>query len=115
MLLCKFVISSITYVVELQHVFFIFPAASNNKTPTTYLRSSSHHQPDVVKVSSPKLSEWVKLEHVLDEKNRENEQLKTRLRHNAKGFEALAVTVNHYAKKVGLSNDILTIAAMVYH
>jgi ABC-type phosphate transport system auxiliary subunit len=40
------------------------------------------------------------LEHILDEKNRENERLRARLGHNAKGFEALAVTVNHLAKKL---------------
>ena len=68
-----------------------------------YLRN--HHQPDLVKVSqSPKVvtsnAELARLEHVLDEKNRENDRLRARLGHNAKGFEALAITVNHMAKKV---------------
>ena len=53
---------------------------------------------------SPKVvtsnAELARLEHILDEKNRENERLRARLGHNAKGFEALAVTVNHLAKKV---------------
>ena len=68
-------------------------------------QQSSHHQPDLVKVSSlPKNvsagSELARLESILDEKNRENDQLKARLAHSAKGFAALAITVNHYAKKV---------------
>ena len=66
--------------------------------------SGSHHnrdqQPDLVKVSSPKLSELVRLESVVDAKTQENAQLRARLGHNAKGFEALAITVNQYAKKV---------------
>ena len=45
-------------------------------------------------------AELARLEHVLDEKNRENDRLRARLGHNAKGFEALAITVNHMAKKV---------------
>ena len=70
---------------------------------SNYLRN--HHQPDLVKVSqSPKVvtsnAELARLEHILDEKNRENERLRARLGHNAKGFEALAVTVNHLSKKV---------------
>ena len=63
-----------------------------------YLRH--HHQPDLVKVSSPKSSEFTRLENILDEKNRENDQLRNRLKHNAKGFEALALTVEHLTKKV---------------
>ena len=64
--------------------------------------SGSHRdqQPDLVKVSSPKLSELVRLESVVDAKTQENAQLRARLGHNAKGFEALAITVNQYAKKV---------------
>merc|ERR1712029_781760 len=47
-----------------------------------YLRN--HHQPDLVKVSqSPKVvtsnAELARLEHVLDEKNRENDRLRARL------------------------------------
>ena len=59
-------------------------------------------------MSSPaaaKQSELAKLEHVIEEKNRENDQLRTRLRHNAKGFEALALTVDHLGKKVSLYTD----------
>ena len=77
---------------------FLVSAAGSRKE-STYLRTSHHQQPDVVKVSS-KPSELAKLEHVIDEKNRENDQLRTRLRHNAKGFEALALTVDHLGKKV---------------
>ena len=65
--------------------------------------SSAQHrdqQPDLVKVSSPKLSELARLESVVDAKTQENAQLRARLGHNAKGFEALAIALNHYAKKV---------------
>ena len=37
---------------------------------------------------------------MIEGKNRENDQLRTRLKHNAKGFEALALTVDHLGKKV---------------
>ena len=62
--------------------------------------SNRDQQPDLVKVSSPKLSELARLESVVDAKSHENAQLRARLGHNAKGFEALAITVNQYAKKV---------------
>ena len=78
-------------------------STTKESSASNYLRN--HHQPDLVKVSqSPKVvtsnAELARLEHILDEKNRENERLRARLGHNAKGFEALAVTVNHLAKKV---------------
>ena len=76
----------------------------SKKDPVASYLRSSHHQPDLVKVSSPKLSELTRLEHILDEKNRENEQLRSRLKHNAKGFEALALTVDHLTKKVSITN-----------
>ena len=93
------------------YLLFFFTENSVKSTSTTKESTSSsnylrnHHQPDLVKVSqSPKVvtsnAELARLEHILDEKNRENERLRARLGHNAKGFEALAVTVNHLAKKV---------------
>ena len=96
-----------TYVITLSHCLlyvFLFTAGTSRKD-STYLRSSHRDQPDLVKVSSPattKHSELAKLEHVIDEKNQENDQLRIRLRHNAKGFEALALTVDHLGKKVSL-------------
>ena len=94
-----------------QLYLFFFTENSVKSTSTTKESTSSsnylrnHHQPDLVKVSqSPKVvtsnAELARLEHILDEKNRENERLRARLGHNAKGFEALAVTVNHLSKKV---------------
>lgn len=91
-----------------------FSGGTNKKAASeqvNYLRSnnnsSHHHQPDLVKVSSPKLSDLARLEHVLDEKNRENDQLRIRLKHNAKGFEALALTVDHFASKVRFFLELL--------
>jgi len=80
-------------------------ACTSRKDPSSYLRSSHRDQPDLVKVSSPNQknhqhSELGKLEHVIEGKNRENDQLRTRLKHNAKGFEALALTVDHLGKKL---------------
>ena len=85
--------------------FLCFSACTSRKDPSSYLRSSHRDQPDLVKVSSPNQknhqhSELGKLEHVIEGKNRENDQLRTRLKHNAKGFEALALTVDHLGKKV---------------
>jgi hypothetical protein len=81
-------------------------AAKKEVQQPNYLRAASHHhQPDLVKVSSPKVtaangSELTRLENLVDQKIRENGELRNRLGHNAKGFDALAVTVNHFAKKV---------------
>ena len=97
------------FFVQLSLIFFTENSVKSTSTTkestssSNYLRN--HHQPDLVKVSqSPKVvtsnAELARLEHILDEKNRENERLRARLGHNAKGFEALAVTVNHLAKKV---------------
>ena len=94
----------ILYVIS-SYFFLCFSACTSRKDPSSYLRSSHRDQPDLVKVSSPNQknhqhSELGKLEHVIDGKNRENDQLRTRLKHNAKGFEALALTVDHLGKKV---------------
>ena len=95
----------ILYICNFILFFLYFSACTSRKDPSSYLRSSHRDQPDLVKVSSPNQknhqhSELGKLEHVIDGKNRENDQLRTRLKHNAKGFEALALTVDHLGKKV---------------
>ena len=107
----KKLVKNHTFAFFVQLYLLFFAENSVKSTSTTKESTSSsnylrnHHQPDLVKVSqSPKVvtsnAELARLEHILDEKNRENERLRARLGHNAKGFEALAVTVNHLSKKV---------------
>merc|ERR1719187_2403363 len=80
------------------------PSVTYNQGSTAQVSGSQ--QPDLVKISSPRVKPQnviAKLENVVDKKNRQLQDTKMVAAHNAKGFDTMAILVGYFA------NDALNV------
>ena len=77
------------------------PSVAYNQGSTAQVSGSQ--QPDLVKISSPRVKPQnviAKLENVVDKKNRQLQDTKMVAAHNAKGFDTMAILVGYFANDV---------------